>query len=68
MRTNGTWSAKITIMIAQNQTCFLKCQRILMAMIISPNTMQAANAISALARRVMTKNTGDNIKTTIRPV
>jgi hypothetical protein len=47
-------------MTAQNQRCFLKCQRSLIAKMITPKIMTAANAISALLRKVMRKNTGSN--------
>ncbi len=37
-------------MLAQNQTCFLKFQRILMANIIIPKTIKSVSPISALPR------------------
>ena len=48
MKTSGTWSAKITAIIAQNQICFLKFQRILMATAITPRTITTANPTSSL--------------------
>jgi len=55
-------------MTAQNQRCFLKCQRSLIAKVIIPKIMTAANAISALLRKVIRKNTGSNAAPILRPV
>ena len=62
------WSTNIKAMITQNQTRFLKCQRILIANMTIPKTMHAANAISALLRKVMRKNTGAKMPPILRPV
>ena len=45
-------------MVAQNQTCFLKFQRILIATIVTPRTMQTVSPISALPKKTKTRNTG----------
>ena len=55
-------------MTTQNQRCFLKYHRSLIAKMIIPKTMTAANAISALLRKVMRKNTGSNAAPIFKPV
>jgi hypothetical protein len=55
-------------MIAQNQMCFLKFQRILMAKSITHDTMYAARPASALLNKVKRRNTGSDIAPILRPV
>ena len=58
----------MNVIVAQNQTCFLKFQRILTANIIIAKTIQAVNPISALPRKIKSKNTGANKTPILRPV